>query len=315
VKVVFFGSPEAALPSLQRLLSAGHSVGLVVTQPDKPAGRGRKLKPCPVKAFAEERSIPVISPLKIRRDETVLGRIGGAGPDVQVVVAYGQIIPGPIIDFPPHKTLNVHFSLLPKYRGAAPVQWTVLNGDPVTGVTIIELNEKMDEGDILASVRTDVGPRETAAELESRLAEMGAGLLLDTLENIGTAVRRPQDHAQATLAPKIRKEDGLVDWTADAGSVDRKVRAFAPRPGAFTFLRGRRLEIHRGRPLECRGGETRPGEVVAADKAGLSVACGDGGVYLVEELQPEGKNRMTAFAFSLGVKSLTGDVLGSPVQG
>jgi methionyl-tRNA formyltransferase len=315
VKVVFFGSPEAALPSLQKLLSAGHSVGLVVTQPDKPAGRGRKLKPCAVKAFAEERNIPVISPLKIRRDETVLRRIEDAGPDVQVVVAYGQIIPGPIIDFPPLKTLNVHFSLLPKYRGAAPVQWTVLNGDPETGVTIIELNEKMDEGDILASIRTDVGPRETAAELESRLAEMGAGLLLGTLENLGTAVHKPQDHALASLAPKIRKEDGLVDWTAEVRSVDRKVRAFAPRPGAFTFLRGRRLEIHRGRPLGNRGEETRPGEIVAADKAGLSVTCGGGGVYLVEELQPEGKCRMTAFAFSLGIKDLTGEVLGKPAQG
>ncbi len=312
MKVVFFGSPEAALPSLEGLLSSGHSVELVITQPDKPAGRGRKLTACPVKAFAEGRGIPVITPQKIRRDETVLESVRAARPDVQVVVAYGQIIPGPIIDHPPHKTLNVHFSLLPLYRGAAPVQWTILNGDPETGVTIIELNEKMDEGDILASARTGVGPSETAAELERRLSIVGAELLLDTLKNIGSVAHNPQDHSLATLAPKIRKEDGLVDWTADARSVDRRVRALAPRPGVFTFLRGRRLEIHRGRPLESPRAGLRPGEIAAADRSGISVGCGGGGLYLVEEVQPEGKSRMTAHAFTLGTKNLLGDVLGNP---
>jgi methionyl-tRNA formyltransferase len=312
VKVVFFGSPEAALPSLQGLLSAGHSVELVISQPDKPAGRGRRLTPCPVKRFAEERDIPVITPLKIRKDETVLETIRAAGPDVQVVVAYGQIIPGPIIDFPPHKTLNVHFSLLPRYRGAAPVQWTILNGDPETGVTIIELNEKMDEGDILTSVGTEVGPAETALELEKRLSVMGAGLLLSTLENIATVPHAPQDHSLATLAPKIRKEDGFVDWSGDVRRVDRQIKALAPRPGVFTFLRGRRIEIHRGRPLQAENPGLDPGEIAAADKSGLTVGCGQGGLYLIEEVQPEGKGRMTAHAFILGAKDLVGEVLGNP---
>ncbi len=311
MKVVFFGSPEAALPSLERLLAAGHSVELAVTQPDKPAGRGRDLKACPVKAYAETLGIPTVTPEKIRKDETVLKRIRSAGPDIQIVVAYGQIIPGPVIDFPPYRTLNVHFSLLPKYRGAAPVHWTVLNGEPETGITIIELNEKMDEGNILASVRTPVGPRETALELESRLAGMGADLLVDTLEVIETVPHTPQDHSLATLAPKIRKEDGLIDWTADPRSIDRRVRAFASRPGAFSFLRGRRLEIHRGSPLEARREGLRAGEIAAVDRTGLSICCGDGGLYLIEELQPEGKRKMSAFAFSLGNKDLTGEVLGT----
>ncbi len=310
MRIVFFGSPASALPSLRGLIEAGHSLELVVTQPDKPAGRGRRLTPSAVKAFALERGLPVLEPARIRKDDSVLPRLREVRPDIHVVVAYGQIIPGAIIDFPQHRSLNVHFSLLPKYRGAAPVQWTVLNGDPETGVTIIVLNERMDEGDILAQVRTGVGPRETAAELESRLAVMGAGLLLGTLGRLEDLIPVPQDHGLATLAPKIGKELGLIAWSEPAWAIDRKVRALAERPGAYTFFRGRRLGLYIGRPPAARAEGRRPGEIISVGKDGLAVACGDGGAYLIEVLQPEGRARMSARDFANGAKIRVGETLG-----
>ncbi len=302
MRVVFFGTPASALPTLSHLIEAGHAVELVVTQPDRPAGRGRRLTPSPVKQFALERGIATLEPEKIRKDLSILPRLEALRPDVQVVVAYGQIIPGPVIYLPPHRTLNVHFSLLPKYRGAAPVQWAVLNGDAETGVTIIELDERMDEGPVLAEWRTPIGPEETAPALESRLAESGAHLLLETLSRIETIVPRPQDPAQASLAPKIKPEDGRIDWTRTAAEVDRRVRALAERPGAFTSLEGRRMLIHRGRAAGSAIPGRGAGEVAAVSKDGLSVSCGDASVYLIEEIQPEGKKRMPAHTFSLGAR-------------
>jgi methionyl-tRNA formyltransferase len=315
MKIVFFGSPAAALPSLEALIGAGHSIGLVVTQPDKPAGRGRRLVPSAVKAFAAARGIPVIEPARIRTDEAARERIVAARPDANIVVAYGQIIPRAVHFFPPRHSLNVHFSLLPKYRGAAPVQWTVLNGDAESGVTIIELNDRMDEGDILAQERVAVAPRETAAALEIRLAGIGARLLVRTLARIDVIPRLKQDDALATPAPKIRKEDGRVVWSESASAVDRKVLALAARPGAFTFLGARRLNILRGRPagsadaLPAAPGPG-PGAILAVGKYGLAVACGAGSAYIIEELQPEGKGAMSAHAFSLGTKLAPGDQLG-----
>jgi methionyl-tRNA formyltransferase len=310
MKIVFFGSPAAALPSLRGLIDAGHSVELVVTQPDKPAGRGRKLQPSAVKAFALEREIPVIEPAKIRTDESALERIRAAAPDLNVVVAYGQIIPNAIHAFPRYRSLNVHFSLLPKYRGAAPVQWAVLNGDAESGVTIIELDDRMDEGDILAVERVPVGPRETARELENRLAGLGAALLIETIERIDEIRRAVQDHGRASLAPKIKKEDGRIRWELNAVTVDRKVRALADRPGAYTFFKGRRIGILRGRNFETANAGLAPGTVFAVGKEGLTVACGGGTAFLVEELQPEGKSPMTAHVFSLGTKINPGDLMG-----
>ncbi|MGA2533633.1 MAG: methionyl-tRNA formyltransferase [Candidatus Aminicenantales bacterium] len=309
MRIVFFGSPTSALPSFRKLLDGGHSVGLAITQPDKPAGRGRRMTSSPVKAFALERGIPVIEPGKIRKDESVLPRIRDAGPDIHVVVAYGQIIPASIIYYPRHHSLNVHFSLLPKYRGAAPVQWAVLNGEVETGVTIIELNERMDEGDILAQAKTRIWPRETAGELEIRLADLGANLLVQTLEAVDSLPHLPQDHSRASLAPKIQKEDGRIGWSESAEFIDRKVRALAERPGTFTFFRGRRLQVHRGRPIEAGRHSARPGEVLDAGKDGLKVACGAESTYLIEELQPEGKKRMSASEFRLGAKIDPGELL------
>ena len=311
MKTVFFGSPAAALPSLEALLAAGHSVELVVTQPEKPAGRGRRLQPSAVKVFALGRGIPVIEPAKVRTDTAALERVRAAAPDVNVVVAYGQIIPRDLHYFPRFHSLNVHFSVLPKYRGAAPVQWTVLNGDPESGVTIIELNDRMDEGDVLAVKRVSVGPRETARELEFRLADVGAELLVETLGRIEAVAPIPQAHGLATLAPKIKKEDGRVRWEDAALVVDRKVRALADRPGVFTFLGSKRLNILRGRDLEAAcGPAAAPGRVVSVAKEGLTVACGGGTAYLIEELQPEGRGPMAAHVFSLGTRIAPDAILG-----
>ena len=315
MNIVFFGSPEAALPSLRAVIDAGHVVRLVITQPDKPAGRGRKLAPSAVKAFAAGRGIPVIEPARIRTDEAALERVRTADPDVNVVVAYGQIIPRAIHSLPRYRSINVHFSLLPRYRGAAPVQWTVLNGDPETGVTIIELNDRMDEGDVLAQERVPVGPRETARALETRLADLGAGLLVSTLARIESIPRLKQDGSLATLAPKLRKEDGRVPWSETAGRVDRRVLALAERPGAFAYFGEKRVNIVRGHPVEspeCPGPDDAadPGTVLRIGKTGLEVACGAATSYLIEELQPEGKSVMSAYAFSLGTKIAPGDSLG-----
>ncbi len=310
MKTVFFGSPPAALPSFRALLEAGHSVELVVTQPDKPAGRGRKLQPSAVKTFAVERGIPVLEPVKIRTDGSALERVRATAPDINVVVAYGQIIPNSIHALPRHRSLNVHFSLLPKYRGAAPVQWTILNGDAESGVTIIELDDRMDEGDILAVKRVPVGPRETARELEDRLAELGAALLIDTIEHIDGVNRVAQDHRLATLAPKIKKEDGRINWDATAQSIARLVRALGEKPGAFTFLRGKRINIVRGTQIPARIEGARPGQIVSVEKHGMVVACDVGAAYLIEILQPEGKGPMAAYVFSLGTRIDPGDLLG-----
>lgn len=314
MRIVFFGSPAAALPSLESLLAAGHTVELVVTQPDKPAGRGRKFAPSAVKAFALAHGIPVIEPARIRTDEPALERIRAAGPDVNVVVAYGQIIPHAVHYFPRHHSLNVHFSLLPKYRGAAPVQWTVLHGDAESGVTIIELDDRMDEGDILAQERVDVGPRESASALETRLALLGAGLLVSMLVRIDRLPRVKQDDSAVTLAPKIRKEDGRLSWAETAGVIDRRVLALAERPGVFTHIGGKRVNIVRGRVVEsaeCAPSDATadPGTVLRVGKAGLEVACGAETSYLIEELRPEGKGVMSAHAFSLGTKIAPGDTL------
>lgn len=312
MRIVFFGSPAAALPCLAALLDAGHTVPLAVTQSDKPAGRGRRLASSAVKAFALERGIPTIEPVRIRSDEAALERLRAAAPDVHVVVAYGQIIPRSIHYFPPHHSLNVHFSLLPRYRGAAPVQWTVLNGDPETGVTVMELDDRMDEGDILAVERTPVGPRETAAALEARLAVLGARLLVTTLGRIDMAERLDQDETKATLAPKVLKEEGRLDWTAPASILDRKVLALADRPGTFTSFKGRRLGVLEGRVSNAFVPPgVAPGRVLSVGKPGVAVSCGGGTAFLVERVQPEGKGPMTAHAFSLGAKLSPGDPLGS----
>ncbi|OGD37087.1 MAG: methionyl-tRNA formyltransferase [Candidatus Aminicenantes bacterium RBG_19FT_COMBO_58_17] len=310
MRIVFFGSPGAALPSIERLLEAGHRVELVITQPDKPAGRGKEQTPPPVKEAARRHGIPTLQPEKIRKDPEVMVALGKIAPDIIVVVAYGQIIPSAIIDLPHHKSVNVHFSLLPRYRGAAPVQWAILSGEQKTGVTIFELNERMDEGDILSQLETDIGPRESARELEERLSRLGADLLVKTLEEIDELPHLPQDQARATLAPRLHKDQGRIDWGKDATSIDRMVRAFSPWPGAFTFLRGQRVIVHAGSPLAVPAQTPEPGRIVEVRREGPVVGCGGGSAYLIERLQRENRKEMAASDFLRGTRVETGDCLG-----
>jgi len=310
MRIVFFGSPKAALPSLERLLEAGHPVGLIVTQPDRPAGRGKEPAPPPVKEAALRHGIPVLQPEKIRKDEGAAEAIRKAAPDIIVVVAYGQIIPASIINSPRHHSVNVHFSLLPKYRGAAPVQWAILNGEPRTGVTIFELNEKMDEGEILDQLEIDIRPREDARDLEDRLSRLGADLLVRTLEKIDELPRRPQDHTIASFAPRLRKDQGRISWGNDADSIDRLVRAFTPWPGAFTFFRGQRLIIRAGNPLPAYTPPSEPGRIARLRREGIVVGCGEGSAYLIERLQKESKKEMPAADFLRGIKIEVGESLG-----
>ncbi len=308
MKTVFFGSPAPSLPSLQRIREAGHSIELVITQPDKPTGRGKKLMPCPVKKMALDLNIPVYQPSRIKKDATALEKLKDIQPDLNVVVAYGQIIPSTIIYLPKFNSLNVHFSLLPKYRGASPVQWTLLNGEDKTGITLFELNEKMDEGDILSQEEIDILPAENAAELESRMAQIGAELLVKTIDKIDKIKPRKQDHSQATYAPKFSKEDGRVDWTKDSIHIERQIRAFTPWPSTFSFIGEKRIKIHKGKKTEKPAPPSSlPGEIVGIRKEGIEVCCGEQSVFLIKRLQPENRNSMDAYAFSLGERIRTGD--------
>ena len=309
MRVIFFGSPPTALPALESLLKSGHSIELVVTQPDRPSGRGKRLTPCAVKEFALERNIPFYQPEKIRLDARAPEKIGFFRPDISVVVAYGQIIPLSLIDRPRYRSVNVHFSLLPKYRGASPVQWAILNGETTTGVTIFVLNEKMDEGDILTQEKVEIAPGEKARDLERRLAQTGAGLLVKTLQNFESLKPVPQDRSLATLAPKIRKEDGRISWTKNAELIDRQVRAFSGWPSAYTFIKEKRIIVAGGKPVAVgeRPGGSKPGQVTSIRKEGIGVGCGGGSIFLIERLQPEGGKEMEAYAYSLGGEIKTGD--------
>ncbi len=309
MKIVFFGSPVLALPSLKKLLETDHSIDLIITQPDRPSGRGKKLKPCPVKKTALDLNIPYYQPLKIRKDEIALDKIKEIEPDLNVVVAYGQIIPSSIIYLPRYNSLNVHFSLLPKYRGASPVQKALLDGEAKTGITIFELNEKMDEGDILVQEEVNVFPDENAADLEARLAQKGADLLIKAIAQIDKLRHRKQDHSQATYAPKIRKEDGKIDWTKNSLYIERRVRAFTPWPSAYAFLKDIRIKIHKGRKIEKEAPPgSSAGEISGIKKEGIEVCCGEGSIYLIESLQPENRKCMDAYAFSLGAEIKPGDI-------
>jgi methionyl-tRNA formyltransferase len=288
MRIVFFGSPGSALPSLKKILDAGHRVELIISQPDKPTGRGKKLMPCPVKKMALDLNIPVSQPSRIRKDAETLDRLKDIQPDLNVVVAYGQIIPSSIIYLPKYNSLNVHFSLLPKYRGASPIQWALLNGEEKTGITIFELNEKMDEGDIL-----------TQAEL-----------LIKTIAGIKKIKPVKQDHTLASLAPKLSKEDGRIDWTKDSLYIQRQLRAFNPWPSTFAFFGEKRIKIHKGKKIEGQAlPSSSPGEILEINKDGIQVCCGEQTLFLIERVQPENRNIMDAYAFSLGGRIIPGDKL------
>jgi methionyl-tRNA formyltransferase len=303
VNIAFFGSPSTARIVLESILRSGFNVPLIFTQPDRPAGRGKKTKTSAVKNFALEFNLPLLQPRRIRKDAEALDTLKRVRPDLNVVVAYGQIMPSSVIYLPEFNSVNLHFSLLPKYRGAAPVQWAIKNGADITGVTVFVLDEKMDEGPILSQEQVSIQPGENAQELEERLAHIGADLLVDTIRKIRELNPESQDHSLATYAPLIKKEDGRIDWNQSAAEIDRHVRAFWPWPSTFSFLEMKRIKILKGSvlPDESYPGQ-KPGRIVAVQTAGIDVCCGDGLIYRIERLQPENKPAMPAHAFSAGAR-------------
>jgi methionyl-tRNA formyltransferase len=317
LKVLFMGTPSFAVPSLQALLKSKHQVAAAVTQPDRPAGRGLAFRTPPVKDLALERGLPVLQPERIRTAE-FLDQVRAFRAEAIVVVAYGRILTPALLDAAPLGGVNVHASLLPKYRGAAPVAWAIASGETISGVTTMRMVERLDAGDILLQRSLPIAPGETAGDLEARLAILGAGLLVDTLDALedGTMAFLPQREDQATLAPILRKEDARIDWSMPAETVARRVRAFNPRPIAFTSSRGRGMQILRARAVEScgtQGGDgdgsgARPGEVVDAGPGGLRVACGQGLLELLE-VQPEGRRRIPAAMAVAGRYFARGDVL------
>ncbi len=301
MRLAFLGSGRFAVPSLQALISAGHDVAALVTQPDRESGRGRALAPPPTKPVAVARGIPVQQPGRIRQPEAVAA-LAAVQPEVLVVVAYGQILPRAVLDLAPRGAFNVHASLLPRYRGAAPIQWAIARGESQTGVTTMQLDEGLDTGPILMARATPIGPLETAGELEGRLAGIGAELLLETLDGLasGRLQPRPQDHALATLAPILRKEDGRVDWSRPASEIGWRVRGFHPWPGATAAWQGQGLKLLR--VAEAPPGPGAPGEILEAGPSGVLVGCGGGTRLWLAEVQPESRRAMPASAWAAGAR-------------
>ena len=303
MKIVFMGTPEFALASLARLYEAGHEIVGVYTQPDKPKNRGMKMLPSPVKTFALAHDIPVFQPVSLKKTEAETAeQLRVLAPDLIVVAAYGKILPDAVLQAAPLGCINVHASLLPKYRGAAPINWAVLNGERETGVTIMHVAPELDAGDMILAGSTEIGENETAAELYDRLKVLGAELLLDAVEQIqaGTAPRTPQDHTASTYAPMLSKELSPVDWNRPAGEIHNQVRGLQPWPTACGEIQGTTFKIHRTCVSEEQEEGKRPGAVLRADKNGIAVVCGGGTVLCIKELQVQGGKRMQASAYLLG---------------
>lgn len=314
MRIVFFGTPDAAVPIFESL-AANHEVVAVVTAPDRPRGRGLEVTGSPVKQAAMESGIDVFQPPTLRRGQLP------AWPeaDIFVVAAYGLILPLRVLLLPPRGCLNVHFSLLPKLRGAAPVQWALIQGLKRSGATIMQMDEGLDTGPILARVEEPITPDDTAGTLEMRLARTGANLLMETLQSVeaGTSTPVPQNNSQATLAPSLKPSDARIDWTLTASEISNRVRAFNPKPGAWTMFGSRRVKIHRAAGRQsARAG--KPGEIFVPPKSDhppkgdygvdeMLVVCGSGGVLVISELQLEGKDRLPASQFLRGVRLESGE--------
>jgi len=301
VKLVFMGTPAFAVPSLERTVEAGHEVVAVFTQPDRPKGRGQKDAVSPVKEAALRLVLGVYQPERVRRPE-VVEQLRAMAPEAMVVVGYGQIIPKVILDIPPLGIINLHASLLPKYRGAAPIQWAIARGETYTGVTTMRINEGLDTGDMLLKWETAIGPEENAVELGKRLAVAGAELLVRTLAELPAIPSQPQDDSQATYAPILKKEDGKIDWQLSASEILNRIRGFEPWPGGYGFLRGQRFQIWSA----GAGGQKLPPGALRAINRKLYAGCGGGESIELREVQLEGKKRMPAAAFMNGFL-LSGD--------
>jgi methionyl-tRNA formyltransferase len=306
-RIVFFGTPEFAVPSLEAL-ARENQVVLVVSQPDRKAGRGRKLSPPPVKTAAVGLGIEVIQP-KVVKGRRFAERIAGYAPDFIITAAFGRILGPSLLRTPAKESLNVHASLLPRHRGAAPINWAILSGDRETGVSIMRMDEGLDSGPVFSTVKTPIGPDETAGALSERLALLGAEALVDMLRRYDSLEPVEQVHENATWATMLKKSDGVVDWTRDAEAISRQVRGMTPWPGATTQLEGQTIKIHRAGPLAPSALDEKPGTVVAVSEEGIDVACRPG-VLRLEEIQAAGRKRMPVAAFLAGASMETGTVLG-----
>ena len=316
LNLVFCGTPRFAVPTLDKLLAAGHSVPLVVTQPDRPSGRGMDVAVSPMKDAAIRLGIALLQPATIKNNAEFRDQLAAIAPDAVIVVGYGRIIPQWMIDLPQLGNLNLHASLLPKYRGAAPIQWAIANGESTTGVTTMRIDAGLDTGDILMQREIPIAPEDTAETLGPKLASIGADLMVETLRGLDTGQVRPtpQDHSQATLAPILKKEDGRMDFIRSADDLFNRLRGFQPWPGAFTTFKGKTLQVHHAQPLQ-HAVKLTPGEI-AVEGTRLFVGCGknkaqdaDTALELIE-IQLEGKRRMTAQEFINGYRPKSGDHLG-----
>ena len=306
MKIVFMGTPDFAVPSLQALLDAGHEVCAVYTQPDKPQGRKQILTAPPVKELALQQGIPVYQPATLKNEDEQ-AKLRALAPEAIIVVAYGKLLPKAVLDIPPRGCINVHGSLLPRWRGAAPIQWSVIAGDEKAGVTTMRMAEGLDTGDMLLTYETEIGTRETAGELFDRLAQAGAELLVRTLVELDSITPRPQDDSQSCYAHMLDKQMAVIDWTQSAHEIDCLIRGLNPWPVALTTLAGARLKIYAAEPVSGTG---KPGEVLESDpKKGLTVACGAGALAL-HEVQLVGGKRMKSADFLRGHAIAKGTMLG-----
>ncbi len=313
MRVVFMGTPAFAVPSLEALVNSDHEVVGVVTQPDRPKGRGQTVVPCPVKELAVARGLSVRQPDKIKSPE-FLEQLAEWKPDVIAVTAFGRILPKTILDLPPMGCVNVHGSLLPAYRGAAPVQWALIHGDTETGITTMLMDEGMDTGAVLLQQAVPIEPEDTALELGTRMGQTGGALLVETLTRLAThtVVPRAQDHSRATMAPLLKKEDGVIDWTQPATEIANRLRGLSPWPGSYTFHHEHRLIIRKGR-VDANGGPVggavqRPGTILAVGPTSFWVETGEGRIEVLE-VQPANKKRMSVEQFLLGYALRTQDTL------
>jgi methionyl-tRNA formyltransferase len=307
--LVFCGTPSFAVLTLEKLVEAGFRISLVVTQPDKPRGRGLELSPSPLKQRAMQLGLPISQPEKIKNNDQFRWQLAALEPQAIVVVGYGHIIPQWMIDLPPWGNINLHASLLPKYRGAAPIQWAIAHGETVTGVTTMRIDAGLDTGDILLQREIAISPDDTAETLAPRMATIGADLMVETLHGLqgGTITPRLQDNTKASLAPILKKEDGMIDFHRSAAEICNRLRGFQPWPSAFTNFRGKNLHVWAARPVS--GANTVPGEITVLDDR-LLVGCGQATAVEFLELQPEGKKRMAARDFIHGYHPRSGEKLG-----
>jgi methionyl-tRNA formyltransferase len=312
LRIVYFGTPEFAVPALRELLGSTHRVVAVVSQPDRPRGRGQHLQPTPTRKLAESRAVRVLQPQKLR-DEAFLQSLRDVKPDLGVVAAYGRILPEPLLQIPRHGMINVHASLLPAYRGAAPVHRAVIAGDRETGVSIMRIVRELDAGPVFATARVPIDDEATSVEVEAALAELGAKLLVDVVDHIaaGRAVEVPQDHACATHAPKIAKEEGRIDWMLPAAAVHNLVRGLQPWPMVSIWIDGARCVVHRT-SVSSERSAAAPGTIVHASHGRLAIAAGQGGVVDVLQIQPEGRRVMAVAEFLTGHRAPAGTRITPP---